>query len=129
MFHVEHGASDTRHGRAERNGGTANHGTEAGPAMERRAGTARKGAEGAGRGRDGRGLWPWAVAARGGWAGGSAPPAPKAKGPAGPPPERPSCAVPARSGMAGPAAVEWFAVPQWSGARPWRVAASVTYVN
>ena len=45
MFHVEHGASDTLGGRAERNGGTANHGTEAATATERRAGTARKGAE------------------------------------------------------------------------------------
>jgi hypothetical protein len=45
MFHVEHCASDSLGGRAERNGGTANHGTEAGTATERRVGTARKGAE------------------------------------------------------------------------------------
>lgn len=49
MFHVEHGASDSLGGRAERNGGTANHGTEGGADAERRAGTARKGAEGDGR--------------------------------------------------------------------------------
>ena len=49
MFHAEHPASDTLGGRAQRNGGTANHGTEAGQATERRAGTARKGAEAGGR--------------------------------------------------------------------------------
>lgn len=62
MFHAEHPASDTHGGRAQRNGGTANHGTEAGAATKRRAGTARKGTEADGR----RKRWRRAGAARAG---------------------------------------------------------------
>lgn len=96
MFHVEHSASDTHGGRAKRNGGTANHGTEGGATTERRAGTARERRPRAG---------------GGGAGGGGERSPPCARG-------RAKCAVPARSGVVAPPVVEWFAVPQWSVARP-----------
>lgn len=107
MFHVKHGASDTHGGRAERNGGTANHGTEGGADTERRAGTARKRRRRAGAARAGVVVGACAASAR----------------------SRATCAVTARSGVSAPPAVEWFAVPQWSGARPPWVSASITHVN
>jgi hypothetical protein len=113
MFHVEHGASDSLGGRAERNGGTANHGTEAGTAMERRAGTARKGAE-AGRRRKRRRR---AGAARAGEEGGACAASARSRAPCRLPAEatavRRACPQwngrPRRSGVVRRAAVEWSA--------------------
>lgn len=113
MFHVKHGASDTHGGRAERNGGTANHGTEGGADTERRAGTARKGAE-AGRRRKRRRR---AVAARGGRVCGACAACARSRAPCRLPAEatvvRRACPQrsvrPARSGVVRRAAVEWSA--------------------
>ena len=106
----------------------ARNGTEARRTTERRRGRPRNGgqarrarerrgtggaSEGGGQGRRARGRWLE-----------HAPPAPGAERRAARPPERPPCAVPARSGVAAPAAVEWFAGPQWSGARPPRESAT-----
>lgn len=100
VFHVEHAALYSISGRAERNGGTANHGTEGGADAERRAGTAREGAEG------GR-----ATAGRGGARGGGGWSMRRQRPPSPCPPQRAKCAVPARSGASAPPIVKWFAVP------------------
>lgn len=113
MFHAEHPASDTLGGRAERNGGTANHGTEAGAATERRAGTARKGAEGDGRRKRRR----RAGAARAGEVVGACAASARSRAPCRPSPGatavRRACPQwsgrPRRSGVVRRAAVEWSA--------------------
>lgn len=113
MFHVEHPASDTHGGRAERNGGTANHETKGGAATERRASTARKGAEADGRRKRRR----RAVGGRAGGGDERWPPSARSRAPCRPPAEatavRRACPQwsgrPARSGVVRRAAVEWSA--------------------
>lgn len=113
MFHVKHSSSDTLGGRAERNGGTANHGTEAGAATERRAGTARKGVEGDGR----RKRRLRAGAARAGVVVGACAASARSRAPCRPSPAatavRRACPQwsgrPRRSGVERRAAVEWSA--------------------